>query len=964
MHVLALGLVLLFVLHPTPLGAQPAERRLALVISNGDYTGSLGRLENTHKDSETMGAALGRVGFDVTFARDLSKSALTDEMVAFVRRVRDAGPRAIAFFYYSGHGAADTSMNGENFLIPVGLPIQEASELHSNGFSLQTVVKSIESAVPAAAFIVIDACRNVAFPSATKSLSKGLLPEARTGGTLIAYATRPGDVAADNNLYSSVLAAEIEKPGQDAFNAFKETQLKVAAASANRQVPWLEDGLLARFSFRDGYSGPAIAAPAPATGAAATGQLGVAMTATESTNAATSRLPQAPSPDPTRPRPSQTVAIAPARDSAQAIFPPGSAVITRFSGLVTGQGPAGSMTLDLRGAIYDVVDVAQPSATQPTRLAMKSVAPPVINAGDIGQVFGVTFDRSARDVDGSPIDPPSLYLAATSAYGLPIVDGNSAIGNSRALERGESGATWAPGLFGVGKGGGPGSIWKVDGRTGAVSLFTNVTRDGIANAGPALGQLAFDPRTRQIFVSDRASGFIHRLSLKGTDLGTFDHGHRQPGSDAQPVATGAATAQRWPTRPDFVVSDAQTWGLADPPRRTWGLAVRADRLFYAVAAGPQVWSVGIGIDGAFSADARLEVDVKGVTSSAEVTRIGFDRDGKMLVALASGPIVLQWIGGQAIPMPATILRFERAMATAMGERWDGDAAEIDAGAAGDVGAAFDTSPDYSRAGRIDARTCGGTVWAAGQIANAGSDAALFGWPQDSGPTRSAEQSPRFIIPLGAAAASAPAAPVILGSLAINAPCAAPAAATADIAVPTAAPVVLAPAWETPNPVATLPAGPSGRTGGDAGPSRDPSRPPPGQPTGPVAGAGAGGSGSGGGGNRPPPACLVLEGAKFQCVAGAWEVEFFLEDAQRRPRDSLKVSSLVFDRTVSPSRARRADAGDPFRVRFDLAQSGSQVPIDVCLFDQADAAGGRVYRCCRAQINVTLPQQTCSRPPQQ
>lgn len=44
--------------------------------------------------------------------------------------------------------------------------------------------------------------------------------------------------------------------------------------------------------------------------------------------------------------------------------------------------------------------------------------------------------------------------------------------------------------------GGPGSIWKIDGGTGAASLFANVMLGSTTNSGPALGGLAFDPNSR------------------------------------------------------------------------------------------------------------------------------------------------------------------------------------------------------------------------------------------------------------------------------------------------------------------------------------------------------------------------------------------------------------------------------------------------------------------------------------
>jgi hypothetical protein len=38
------------------------------------------------------------------------------------------------------------------------------------------------------------------------------------------------------------------------------------------------------------------------------------------------------------------------------------------------------------------------------------------------------------------------------------------------------------------------------------------------------------------------------------------------------------------------------------------MAAYGGRLYYAVAEGPQVWSVGIELDGTFRADARWELD--------------------------------------------------------------------------------------------------------------------------------------------------------------------------------------------------------------------------------------------------------------------------------------------------------------------------------------------------------------------
>ena len=72
-------------------------------------------------------------------------------------------------------------------------------------------------------------------------------------------------------------------------------------------------------------------------------------------------------------------------------------------------------------------------------------------------------------------------------------------------------------LFGPSaQGGGPGSIWRIDGVSGAVSLFANVTLNGVANSGPALGGLVFDAASNSLLVADRQTGMIHRFNLSGT----------------------------------------------------------------------------------------------------------------------------------------------------------------------------------------------------------------------------------------------------------------------------------------------------------------------------------------------------------------------------------------------------------------------------------------------------------------
>ena len=194
------------------------------------------------------------------------------------------------------------------------------------------------------------------------------------------------------------------------------------------------------------------------------------------------------------------------------------------------------------------------------------------------------------------------------------------------------------GQFGLDLQGGPGAIYKVDGGTGVVTLFANVTLDGVPNPGPALGNLAYDAAHKQLFVSDLYTGMIHRFDLDGRDLGRYDHG-----VTARPTR-GNVPAQAFNPRrrlniatARFNSEDPDTWDYAPPPRRVWALAVHEGRLYYsarngAPKNGPQIWSVGIARDGSFADDPRWELNVPAQAGPLPVSDIAFSQKGAMMLA--------------------------------------------------------------------------------------------------------------------------------------------------------------------------------------------------------------------------------------------------------------------------------------------------------------------------------------------
>jgi len=122
--------------------AALAEKRIALLIGNESYTSEIGRLANPHNDVTLLEHALKGLGFEVATTRDAGLGALTRAVNAYARRMQSAGPNAVGFFYYSGHGASDGSTN---YLIPVDAKTTETGGLWDQSLRLTEITRKLKT---------------------------------------------------------------------------------------------------------------------------------------------------------------------------------------------------------------------------------------------------------------------------------------------------------------------------------------------------------------------------------------------------------------------------------------------------------------------------------------------------------------------------------------------------------------------------------------------------------------------------------------------------------------------------------------------------------------------------------------------------------------------------------------------------------------------------------------------------
>ena len=191
--------------------AAPSARRVALVVGNGDYANNT-RLPNPPNDARAVSAALRRLGFEVEEIIDADRADMEHIARRFARKVKSAD---VGLLFYAGHGL---QIDGENYLVPVDATFDQDFVISKQLIGLSRYLRAMEKG-PKVSLVFLDACRDnplaeflkrgvgsgarkarsVTLDGArvARSVGQGLAELQGNVGSLIAYATQPGNVAED-----------------------------------------------------------------------------------------------------------------------------------------------------------------------------------------------------------------------------------------------------------------------------------------------------------------------------------------------------------------------------------------------------------------------------------------------------------------------------------------------------------------------------------------------------------------------------------------------------------------------------------------------------------------------------------------------------------------------------------------------------------------------------------------------
>ena len=208
--------------------------RHALVIGNNAYPSS--ELLSAVNDARDVAATLRSSGYDVLLRENVTREALFQAIREFGGKLRDGD---VAVFYYAGHAI---QVRDRNFLIPVDARVKQEDDISFYSLDLAEVLQRMDRIRTRANILILDACRDNPFASTVRFSSVGLAQMSAPSGTLIAYATAPGQVAREgsgrNGVYTKHLLRHMSNPGQPVELTLRRVREGVMAETRGAQVPW------------------------------------------------------------------------------------------------------------------------------------------------------------------------------------------------------------------------------------------------------------------------------------------------------------------------------------------------------------------------------------------------------------------------------------------------------------------------------------------------------------------------------------------------------------------------------------------------------------------------------------------------------------------------------------------------------------------------------------------------------
>jgi hypothetical protein len=220
-------------------------KKIAILIGNDNYDDSSRILTCAVNDAESLCETLEKLQFDVCLYKDVNGRDISEAMTNYSRKLQDY---EVGLFFFAGHGF---QIEGNNYLGCTDTSFVDATSMKHTAYPLQSVLDDLQNSTLQVKILIIDACRSFA---GTRGGNDGFAPVFAPKGTIIAFATSPGQTAKEKDghgIFTKALLQHINTRNISIEEMFKRVRNSVYLESSGSQVTWEHTSLMGKFAFND-----------------------------------------------------------------------------------------------------------------------------------------------------------------------------------------------------------------------------------------------------------------------------------------------------------------------------------------------------------------------------------------------------------------------------------------------------------------------------------------------------------------------------------------------------------------------------------------------------------------------------------------------------------------------------------------------------------------------------------------
>ena len=229
--------------------AALADKRVAFVVGNSAYK-NVAPLPNPALDAKSMAKVLRNVGFDVVEGTNLTRDKMTERLLEFGKKARGRRCRAVLLCrpWHRGERHQLPAAGRCRHQIRDGRQARQRHQCRPHA-GADHGRRQGQAGVPRC--LPRQSLRRQDRSAGTRSLSvqQGLAEMKSGEGTLIAFATGPGQTALDgeagtNSPFTRALMANIATPGVEIQQAMTKVRAQVNEETNKGQLPWGHTNLI------------------------------------------------------------------------------------------------------------------------------------------------------------------------------------------------------------------------------------------------------------------------------------------------------------------------------------------------------------------------------------------------------------------------------------------------------------------------------------------------------------------------------------------------------------------------------------------------------------------------------------------------------------------------------------------------------------------------------------------------